>query len=63
MILASLATAAFAQLLQPVLDKAMIGVDKDPSTVHQVIPIALLILLSFAVRGIATYVHTIEMME
>jgi subfamily B ATP-binding cassette protein MsbA len=61
MILASLATAAFAQLLQPVLDKAMIGVSENPSTVNQVIPIALLILLSFAVRGIATYVHTIKM--
>ncbi len=61
MAIAAAATAAFAQLLQPVLDKAMIGVDEDPSTVRKVIPIGLLILGSFVVRGIATYIHTIKM--
>lgn len=61
MILSAAATAAFAQLLQPVLDKAMIGVHNDPTTVHKVVPIGLMILASFAVRGIATYVHTIKM--
>lgn len=61
MVVAALATAAFAKLLQPVLDRAMIGVQNDPSTVGQVIPLGLLILLSFCVRGIATYIHTIKM--
>lgn len=61
MLIAAAATAAFAQLLQPVLDKAMIGVHDDPSTVYKVVPIALLILGSFVVRGLATYVHTIKM--
>ena len=61
MVLAAAATAAFAQMLQPVLDKAMIGVHNDPTTVHKVVPIGLMILASFAVRGLATYVHTIKM--
>ena len=61
MLIAAAATAAFAQLLQPVLDKAMIGVHDDPSTVSKVLPIGLMILLSFAVRGLATYVHTVKM--
>jgi subfamily B ATP-binding cassette protein MsbA len=61
MMVAALATAAFAQLLQPVLDKAMIGVHNDPTTVHKVIPLGLLILLAFVVRGIATYIQTIKL--
>ncbi len=61
MLLAALSTAAFAQLLQPVLDKAMIGVHNDPSTVNKVIPLGLLILLAFVVRGVATYVQTIKL--
>ncbi len=61
MMLAALSTAAFAQLLQPVLDKAMIGVHDDPTTVHKVIPLGLLILLAFVVRGVATYVQTIKL--
>ena len=61
MLIAAAATAAFAQLLQPVLDKAMIGVHDDPGTVSKVLPIGLMILLSFAVRGLATYVHTVKM--
>lgn len=61
MLIAAGATASFAQLLQPVLDKAMIGVHDNPQTVHAVVPIGLMILASFIVRGLATYVHTIKM--
>lgn len=61
MMLAAAATASFAQLLQPVLDKAMIGVHDDPTTIGHVVPIAFLILMSFVVRGLATYLHTIKM--
>lgn len=61
MLTAAAATASFAKLLQPVLDKAMIGVQRDPSTFNVVIPIAAGILFSFVVRGCATYLHTIKM--
>ncbi len=61
MLLAAAATASFARLLQPILDKAMIGVQQNPATVTSVIPLALLILLSFIVRGLATYTHTTRM--
>lgn len=61
MAVAALATAAFAKLLQPVLDKAMIGVHDDPSSVGRVIPLGLMILASFMVRGVATYLQTIKM--
>jgi ATP-binding cassette, subfamily B, bacterial MsbA len=61
MILAAAATASFARLLQPILDKAMIGVQQNPQTVTTIIPLALLILLSFIVRGLATYTHTTRM--
>lgn len=61
MLVAGLATAAFAQLLQPVLDKAMIGVQEDPTTITVIFPLGALIFLSFCVRGIATYLQTIKM--
>jgi ATP-binding cassette, subfamily B, bacterial MsbA len=61
MILAAAATASFAKLLQPILDKAMIGVQQDPDTISVVVPLGLLILCSFIVRGLATYIHTIQM--
>lgn len=61
MLLAAAATAWFAKTLQPVLDNAMIGVQDNPSTVDIVIPIGFMILASFVVRGLATYVHTIKM--
>lgn len=61
MLVAAAATALFAKLLQPVLDKAMIGVQNDPSTLHVIIPLGGMIFLSFAVRGIATYLQTIKM--
>ena len=61
MLVAAGATAGFAKLLQPVLDKAMIGVQNDPSTVNVIVPLGFMIFLSFAVRGIATYLQTIKM--
>ncbi|HNS44508.1 MAG TPA: ABC transporter ATP-binding protein [Alphaproteobacteria bacterium] len=61
MVIAAGATAAFAKLLQPVLDKAMIGVQNDPESVHVIIPLGAMILASFAVRGISTYISTIKM--
>ncbi len=39
MLVAAAATASFAKLLQPVLDKAMIGVQHDPSTIHVILPL------------------------
>lgn len=63
MIVAAGATASFAKLLQPVLDKAMIGVQNDPSTIHVIIPLAGFIFLSFVVRGLANYIQTIKMIK
>lgn len=61
MVMAAAATASFAKLLQPVLDKAMIGVQHDRGSVSVIVPLAALIFASFALRGIATYIHTIKM--
>lgn len=61
MLVAAGATAVFAKLLQPVLDKAMIGVQNNPQTVHVIIPLGGMIFLSFMVRGLATYLQTVKM--
>ncbi len=61
MLLAAGATASFAKLLQPVLDKAMIGVQHDPATLHVVVPLGAMMFGVFCVRGIATYLQTIKM--
>lgn len=61
MLISAAATAAFAKLLQPILDKAMIGVQQNPETVDVILPLGAMIFLSFAVRGISTYLHTIKM--
>lgn len=61
MVLAALSTALFAKLLQPILDTAMIGVQKDPSSISIVYPLGLAIFASFVVRGFATYLQTIQM--
>lgn len=61
MLMAAGATAVFAKLLQPVLDKAMIGVQNDPTTVNVILPLGVMIFLSFVVRGIATYLQNIKM--
>lgn len=61
MVVAAAATASFAKLLQPVLDRAMIGVQHNTQPVSVIVPLAGLIFASFALRGIATYIHTIKM--
>lgn len=61
MLIAAGATAVFAKLLQPVLDKAMIGVQNNPESISVIVPLGVLIFLSFAVRGLATYIQTIKM--
>jgi subfamily B ATP-binding cassette protein MsbA len=61
MLIAAGATAAFAKLLQPILDKAMIGVQNNPDTVSVIIPLGAMIFGAFVVRGIATYLHNIKM--
>ncbi|MDD3020604.1 MAG: ABC transporter ATP-binding protein [Alphaproteobacteria bacterium] len=61
MLVAAAATAGFAKLLQPVLDKAMIGVQDNPETISVILPLGGMIFASFVVRGIATYIHTIKM--
>lgn len=58
-IIAALATAGFAKLLQPVLDTALIGVQDDPSSINRVYPLALAILGCFIINGLATYAHVI----
>ncbi|MEK7801184.1 MAG: ABC transporter transmembrane domain-containing protein [Pseudomonadota bacterium] len=61
MLLASGATAFFAKLLQPILDKAMIGVQNNPDTIGVIFPLGAMILGVFCVRGIATYLQTTKM--
>jgi len=61
MLIAAGATAAFAKLLQPVLDKAMIGVQENPNSISVIIPLGAMIFASFVIRGLATYIHTIKM--
>lgn len=61
MLVAAAATGAFAKLLQPILDKAMIGVQNNPETINVIIPLGFMIFMSFVVRGFATYIHTTKM--
>ena len=52
-------TAAFAGLLEPVLDKVLIAVDQDQSRTDQIIPLAGLVFATFFINGIATYIYVI----
>lgn len=61
MLIAAAATGAFARLLQPVLDEAMIGVQGNPEKLSVILPLGGMIFASFVVRGVATYIHTIKM--
>ncbi len=58
-VISALATAGFARLLQPVMDTALIGVQKNPDTVNSVYPLAFAILGCFVLNGFATYAHVI----
>jgi subfamily B ATP-binding cassette protein MsbA len=61
MVIAALSTALFAKLLQPILDSAMIGVQKNPETIAVIYPLGFAILSAFIVRGFATYLQTTHM--
>jgi subfamily B ATP-binding cassette protein MsbA len=56
MIVAAAMTASIAQLMQPILDDVLGG-----QKTEMIVPIASLILLTFVVRGITTYIHTLMM--
>lgn len=56
MVLAAAMTAIFAQLVQPVLDHVLIARQRA-----YVLPMALAVLGCFALRGAATYLHTVLM--
>ncbi|MGB1076709.1 MAG: ABC transporter ATP-binding protein [Bdellovibrionales bacterium] len=61
MVMAAMALAGFAKLLQPVLDQVLIGVKDNPEQISKVWSLGGYILLCFCVSGIATYLHTIKM--
>ena len=56
MIASALMTAALAALMQPILDDVLYGQKEE-----LIIPVAMAICAVFAVRGIATYIHTVMM--
>lgn len=56
MMIAAAMTAAVAKLMQPILDDVLAG-----SKMNMIVPIGLMVLGTFAVRGISTYLHTIIM--
>lgn len=58
MALAAAMTAAFAKLIQPVLDDVLYG-----QKAEMILPIALATFGAFFIRGIATYIHTVVMMN
>lgn len=61
MLISAAATASFAKLLQPILDKALIGVQKSVDNMDIVWELSGLIFLTFIINGIATYIHTTRM--
>jgi subfamily B ATP-binding cassette protein MsbA len=54
MIAAAAMTAMIAKLMQPILDSALNGQDKS-----MILPVATMVLVTFIVRGFATYGHTV----
>lgn len=54
--MASAMTGLFAWIIGPVMDDIMVGGDRS-----MVIPIASLLLVCLVVRGISTYIHTVQM--
>ena len=56
MAIAAAATATIAQLIQPVLDEVLSGANGAV-----IIPVGLMVLGTFAVRGVSTYIHTVVM--
>lgn len=56
MLIAAAMTAAFAKLIEPILDKVM----TDGNT-NLVWPMSLAVFACFVIRGVATYIHTLLM--
>lgn len=54
MALSAAMTAAFAKLIEPVLDKVLV-----PGHEHLIVPTALAVFAVFIVNGVATYLHTV----
>lgn len=53
MLVAAAATAAIAQLIQPVLDDVLNG-----KKAHMILPVGAAVFLTFIARGVSTYYHT-----
>ena len=56
MIIAAAMTALFAKMIEPILDDVL-----TQKKTHLIVPMALAVFGAFAVRGLATYVHTLIM--
>src|SRR5882672_7372169 len=54
MILSAALTAAFAKLIQPVLDEVLVSKRSD-----LILPMAFAIFMVFAGNGVATYIHSV----
>lgn len=61
MLVAAAATASFAKLLQPVLDKGLIAVQNDRANLDEVWSLGAYIFIAFFVSGLATYIHVTKM--
>ena len=61
MIIDAAMTVSFAKLLQPAMDEVLIAVQDDPSKVNNIWGYVGAILVTFIVRGSASYVHSILM--
>lgn len=56
MVLSALMTAAFAKLVEPILDQVLVN-----RQVSMIIPVSVSVFLVFLLSGIATYLHTLQM--
>lgn len=56
MVLSALMTAAFAKLVEPILDQVLVN-----RQAGMIIPVSISVFLVFLLSGIATYLHTLQM--
>ncbi len=56
MILGAAMTAAFAKLVEPILDEVLVNRRED-----MILPIGLSVFAVFCLNGVATYIHTLQM--
>lgn len=61
MVIDAAMTVSFAKLLQPAMDEVLIAVQDSPEKVNQIWVYVGAILLTFVVRGVAHYMHSIMM--